>query len=59
MDKIFVNQPDINPLFLADTEDEDNSSELSSEDDGSNSSNKLDKNDSSKSFPSPLLFTLC
>jgi hypothetical protein len=55
MDKIFGNQPDFNLLFLANAEDEENSSELSSEDDSSSSSNESDKTDSSKSSKSTAI----
>jgi hypothetical protein len=58
MDKIFGNQPDVNPLFLANAEDEDNSSESSSEDDDSSSSNESDKTDSSQSSKSTAIHPL-
>jgi hypothetical protein len=58
MDEIFGNRPDVNPLFLADAEDEDDSSESSSEDDDSSSSNESDETDSSKSSKSTAIHPL-
>ncbi|KAA1133485.1 hypothetical protein PGTUg99_017137 [Puccinia graminis f. sp. tritici] len=58
MDKIFGNRPDINPLFMANAEDEDDSSESSSEDDESESSNESDENNSSQIFESTAIHPL-
>ena len=58
MDEIFGNRPDVNPLFMADAEDEDNSSESSSEDNNSDSSNEMDENDSSHSSESTAIHPL-
>ncbi|KAA1101920.1 hypothetical protein PGT21_033103 [Puccinia graminis f. sp. tritici] len=58
MDEIFGNRPDVNPLFMADAEDEDDSSESSSEDNNSDSSNEMDEKDSSHSSESTAIHPL-